>query len=538
MGVLLTEKHGNLNYIKESGERDGRHYIGRLEGPGATFFKPTRNGRRYPLQLWRNVENSEDFKEGMETHTIFGEADHPADRADTSIKEIAVVLTDYNIDEESGILYVGFDILDTPNGRIIKELLDYGCKLGVSSRGVGDEIYEDGEPIIDPDTYIFYGFDVVVTPAVKIARPAVVENLNKSINDTLSTEIDNASTPAEIESMIRILESVNMPDLDSIKESLYDKLKTISKGDNISSKVQENLESLSNEVDRLKNEVKSLRDKDIANNIRIKDLRKRIKETSLNSSNLSKCLQESKLTIARLENDLLDSSNQVEDIQNMYEDRLKSKKNSSRQIIRSLREQLESKDSYIKTLNEKLDVLNETIESSSIAQSEMVENYESKISSMSNRILKLKESKTELSEKVTSLTESLEHTKSTKVITENKVMGENATLSKKLDNANKYARKATNEYLKVRCAQTGIKVETVVNLLPSKFSIKDVDKVVSELSDRKLRLDKVPVAILPRNAVLAETVDSTIDNSARQTMTFLESATPHKIKKEGYLNGN
>ena len=63
----------------------------------------------------------------LETKTIFGETDHPSDesgRIDTSIKEVAIVLTDYQIDRDSGYVNVQFDILDTPQGNILKSLLD------------------------------------------------------------------------------------------------------------------------------------------------------------------------------------------------------------------------------------------------------------------------------------------------------------------------------------------------------------------------------------------------------------------------------
>jgi len=257
---ILIEKSGDtLTYIKESGVRENKHYLGKLSGIGAEFTKPTRNGRRYPLELWKNIQNSEDFKEGMSTLTLFGEADHPEERADTSLKEVAMVLTNMDIRESEGIVWTDFDILDTPNGRLLKEILDYGSKIGVSTRGIGDEVVVNGETIIDPNSYIFYGFDAVVMPAVKSARPAMVEKRNikaKSIMETFNREIDEASTVAELNSIRRIAESANLPNLDSLLESIDIKINDF-EGEDISSKLLKDLGELSKENEELKAKLRS-----------------------------------------------------------------------------------------------------------------------------------------------------------------------------------------------------------------------------------------------------------------------------------------
>lgn len=252
--TVLIERTAALKYIKESGQRaDGKHYLGKLAGIGADFTRPTRNGRKYPLELWRNVEQSDDFKEGMSTLTIFGEADHPETRIDTSIKEIAIVLTKFEIREMEGIVYTEFDILDTPNGRILKELLDYGSQIGVSSRGLGDEIERDGETIVDPETYVFYGFDAVVMPAVVSARPAVVESTNK-LKDFMEQEIENATCVSELRSLQKIAESVRIPK--SVTEKIDEKIETLG-GDNISPLFESEIEKLVQENEELQRKLKA-----------------------------------------------------------------------------------------------------------------------------------------------------------------------------------------------------------------------------------------------------------------------------------------
>ena len=216
--------------IKEDGKRKG--VIGKIGGIGADSNEPTRNGRRYPLELWQNVEKSEYFIEGMENRCIVGECDHPAERLDYSIPEGAIVLTKYDI-QNDGKVYTEFDILDTLPGRTLKTYFDAGCKLGVSSRGLGEEIMVDGEKIIDPETYQFYCFDAVVFPAVKSARMELIESTSpkkQQLINSITKEINNCKTLDECLFIENMSKDVNLY-LDEIKEAVESKKEELSKDD-------------------------------------------------------------------------------------------------------------------------------------------------------------------------------------------------------------------------------------------------------------------------------------------------------------------
>lgn len=484
MPKVLTERYqssNSLSYIKESGTRNenGKSYIGRLEGAGASWKEPTRNGRLYSRKLWENVQNSDEFKEGMATKTIFGEADHPETRADTSIKEIAVVLTDFEI-RDDGDVFTGFDILDTPNGRIIKELLDYGCSLGVSSRGLGEEVMLEGKNQIDPDTYEFFGFDVVVTPAVTKARPTVVESVEhdskrKSLVESVIREIENATSPAEVESIKRITESVNLPDNDSVKESINKKLNSI--GDNnIMSKLESNLESAKSEVESLKKQLEKANSKLNANNIRLEKRSALLKETKEISSEMSKHLQNQKVINSKLSNELYDSSIENEELAKELES-LKSKYNSKCSELNSLKK--ENKDATInlsKIVNEKKELEKKL----KIAQDYNKELVEEAVSIKNvNKDLKRQLSESKLSEK-RKLTESRNATQL------------NEAVSKKLENTTKYAQKVTLEYLKVASSKAGVNPSEIRKRLPNNYKVEDIDREISKLVESKSRLNKLP----------------------------------------------
>lgn len=120
--------------------------------------------------------------------------------------------------KKNGEYYGKFNILDTPCGRIVYTLAKAGYKLGVSSRGNGD--YDEYTGEVDPETYDFTCFDVVLLPAVKSARMNLVtEGLEKSSPKktfkTLLLEQLNRSTKEE--------KKIMKDTLKNIKENLDNK---------------------------------------------------------------------------------------------------------------------------------------------------------------------------------------------------------------------------------------------------------------------------------------------------------------------------
>ena len=177
-------------------EKAKRHILGRLYGPIADVVNPTRNGRRYSEELWEKVFDNPIMKEKFANKVMYGELGHPEDRTEIDMSKVAVCMPEAPKKDRDGHLIGYFDILDTPNGRILKTLCDYGSTLGISSRGTGDVIEgEEGEEV-DPDTYDCECWDVVVVPAVESARLAFTEGLSKKgipLREALAKQISEAS---------------------------------------------------------------------------------------------------------------------------------------------------------------------------------------------------------------------------------------------------------------------------------------------------------------------------------------------------------
>ena len=211
--MLESLNTGIFEYEKlKPEEMRARGILGRLVGVMADTVNPTRNGRSYSAKLWENVFNNPIMKERIENKCCFGELGHPLDREETDMEKIAICMDGLPKKDKDGKLQAVFNILDTPNGRILKTLCDYGCNIGISSRGSGDLVTDfDGNESVDPDTYNCEGWDAVLIPAVKEARL-------KYVTESLDKKRYNKSLRA------RLIEAVNKEDVDKKKamtESLH-----------------------------------------------------------------------------------------------------------------------------------------------------------------------------------------------------------------------------------------------------------------------------------------------------------------------------
>jgi hypothetical protein len=104
------------------------------------------NGRVYPLDvLAREVENYQRF---IEDGRAMGELDHP-DTSVVELKNVSHVVREAHMDGD--ICYGTIEVLDTPNGNILKSLVQSGVKIGISSRGVGSTRSEGGHQVVQED---------------------------------------------------------------------------------------------------------------------------------------------------------------------------------------------------------------------------------------------------------------------------------------------------------------------------------------------------------------------------------------------------
>lgn len=198
-------------------EMTARHILGRLYGPIATCVESTRNGRLYNKPLWEKALEDEIFLEKVATKALFLELGHPADREETDMKQACACIPEVPkiVGED---LYAYVDILDTPNGRLLKTLVDYGFVPGISSRGSGD-VMDNNQ--VDPETFFLETWDIVQLPAVKKARLNVCESLDSNGVKLKKALIESykAAKEEDKDTMKKALENLNIDINNELNES-------------------------------------------------------------------------------------------------------------------------------------------------------------------------------------------------------------------------------------------------------------------------------------------------------------------------------
>lgn len=165
--LLIEEYSNNESSIVCESSEDSKNLF--LKGVFMQADIQNRNKRIYPLhEMCRAVASAN--KMIQENGGIFGEADHP-NSLNINIDRISHVITELYMDGSNAIGKA--KILDTPMGKIVKEISKTGVKYGVSSRGTG-QVNEDG--IVE--NFQIVTVDVVVHPSAMGATPSsIYENL-------------------------------------------------------------------------------------------------------------------------------------------------------------------------------------------------------------------------------------------------------------------------------------------------------------------------------------------------------------------------
>jgi len=163
--LLIDTMPFHVQFVE--GKDGGGKLIAR--GEYARFDKPTDNNRVYPVNVWK--KNLGRLAEAINRRRVFGELDHPGD-GKTKLQRVSHVTTQLRTNDD-GTVFGESELLDTPNGRILKALFAANCEVGVSSRGFGStKATNDGREVVGED-YKLLAFDFVADPATKTAYPGI-----------------------------------------------------------------------------------------------------------------------------------------------------------------------------------------------------------------------------------------------------------------------------------------------------------------------------------------------------------------------------
>ena len=157
---LISEEAIEVDFVTEEGDNKKKNYF--IEGIFMQSETKNRNGRVYPKAiLQKEVKRYNDSF--IKTKRAFGELGHP-DGPTVNLERVSHMITEL---VEDGANFVGrAKIMDTPYGKIVKNLIDEGAKLGVSSRGMGSlKPVQDGLQEVQGDFYLATAADIVADPS-------------------------------------------------------------------------------------------------------------------------------------------------------------------------------------------------------------------------------------------------------------------------------------------------------------------------------------------------------------------------------------
>lgn len=159
---LICEVTEELETLVEA-NKNGKDYF--IKGVFLQAEQKNRNGRIYPMETMQK-EVGRYNKQFVTTNRAFGELGHP-DGPTINLERVSHLIKEITQD---GNNFMGkAKVMDTPYGKIVKNLIDEGAKLGVSSRGMGSLKSQGGSQIVQGDFHLATAADIVADPSAPMA---------------------------------------------------------------------------------------------------------------------------------------------------------------------------------------------------------------------------------------------------------------------------------------------------------------------------------------------------------------------------------
>ena len=195
--------------IVEQNEKGEKEYF--IEGIFMQSQIKNRNGRVYPKEIMLKEVNRY-RKDFIENKRAFGELGHP-EGPTINLDRVSHLITSL---EEDGNNFVGrAKILSTPNGMIVRNLIDDGARLGVSSRGLGSLEQKGDAQVVKGDFQLATAADIVADPS---APEAFVEGIYEGVEWIYENGILKA---VDAERMQTSLKTAKVQQLEETKLKLW-----------------------------------------------------------------------------------------------------------------------------------------------------------------------------------------------------------------------------------------------------------------------------------------------------------------------------
>ena len=198
---LISEHVEDIEYITEADEDGKKNY--KIRGVFMEADVKNRNNRMYPMQVLEK-EVKRYNKEYVQQKRAFGELGHP-DGPTVNLERVSHMITKLY---PNGKQFVGeAKVMDTPYGKIVKNLIDEGAKLGVSSRGMGSLEPRRDMHVVKDDFYLATAADIVADPSAPNAFvEGIMEGKEWVWDNGIVKEVDIAKYRAELRKESKRLE--------------------------------------------------------------------------------------------------------------------------------------------------------------------------------------------------------------------------------------------------------------------------------------------------------------------------------------------
>lgn len=159
MKLISEYIESSLEYSTITEEKTGKKRV-MLEGIFMQAEQKNRNGRMYPRSVLEKAVDKY-VNEQVSKGRAVGELNHP-EGPTINLDKVSHRITDLKF-EGNNVVGKAL-ILDTPMGKIVEGLMDGGCQLGVSSRGMGSLVQKNGVNMVSDD-FMLSTVDIVQDPS-------------------------------------------------------------------------------------------------------------------------------------------------------------------------------------------------------------------------------------------------------------------------------------------------------------------------------------------------------------------------------------
>ena len=194
---LISETLEDVKFLKEEDEK-GKTY--KIKGIFMQGDIKNRNGRIYPTDVLEKEIKRYDDK-FIKNNRAYGELGHP-EGPTVNLDRVSHMVTSL---KQDGSNFIGeAKVMDTPMGKIVKNIMDEGGTLGVSSRGMGSLEQKNGANYVKKDFMLAAAADIVADPSAPNAFvQGIMEGKEWVWNNGLLKEVQMEEIVDDIQEGVR-----------------------------------------------------------------------------------------------------------------------------------------------------------------------------------------------------------------------------------------------------------------------------------------------------------------------------------------------